>query len=497
MKCLHGDDEARDYGCNLFSRTDFISSGPFSLFQLASTLSRKLLNSQEAQKLKMPDNSNDVCCKGCQQKFPSRNKMFQHLKETDGACLGPEDYTDFCKYVRTTDEEKVVILYGYLSVSGIIRNGYDAARTLVKAMKQWERQRMNNGSNTSATAVDNKDNGNDNIESVKFHRSYGHDQRGVETVKQDEETGAITEVLSLKLQTIKNVTVDQWLDQVQSILDQQLSFLGHHPTPIRILGRQPMKFGKFNAEMDVSHRRVEYLLPVDFLSWPLLLEKSNNMTLHKQLESLPSFSENQNHALPKQGEEANIIVSEERNLLQNDSEVRQYLYQLKKIMQMLATPIVKLDVNDKSAVLEKGFSLQKRKQQQASKNSNRKKKTRQESAKKRGINDEIIEETISNTLDKEGAQNRLKRKRFHNFTATMMGMFLSCLTILVYCFVLWMLPFLKFFLIYHCLFAFPLTPQHMNTWRFVVWIGSITDLAFIHRLLGHHPKRKNRFWSCR
>eukprot|EP00980_Cylindrotheca_fusiformis_P015463 scaffold4347_cov117-Cylindrotheca_fusiformis.AAC.7 len=337
--------------------------------------------------------SSQTSCNGCGEKFSSRNKMFKHLRDTDGACLDKDDYLHFCKYVRQKKQDKVVILFGYLSSPPLIRNGTDAARLLIKAILQWEKQQDG--------IVDNKDNDIDesNLESLKFSRSYGNDHRGVDIVAQDEGTGAISELMAIRLQPLrKDTTCESFLDGVQRILDDQLACQSA-PVPVRILGRQKMDQAKFNAEMDVSHRRIEYLLPIDFLSWSCGDLKSG-------VEALPSFSENHKNSLTRQ---------EESEFVKPNMEIRSYLHKLKKIMQVLSTQIVQLDMTDKSAVMEKGFSLQKRKTQ--SSKSIRRKRNKQ--GEYNG-NNNGVEKSDSNDLAKNEGKGLLKRKRFHNFTETVM-----------------------------------------------------------------------------
>ena len=43
-------------------------------------------------------------CGGCGVEFPSRNAVFKHLRETDGACLSGDDILEFRQYVRATDK---------------------------------------------------------------------------------------------------------------------------------------------------------------------------------------------------------------------------------------------------------------------------------------------------------------------------------------------------------------------------------------------------------
>jgi hypothetical protein len=363
--------------------------------------------------------TNNVC-KGCGLAFSSKNKLFKHLQDTDGICLkdDPEEYSNYCKYVRKRKKlDKVLILFGYLPVASVIRNGTDAATVLIHAMEEWQRQQ-----DEPTDVFEQQD------ESVlKFNRSYGHDQRGVDIVAQDNDTGAITEVLSVKLQPLPpNVSVGNFLDDVQAILNAQFAS-SSVVIPIRILGRQIMKQAKFSAEMDSTNRRVEYVLPMDFLSW-------SAHEIRDRLEALPSFSENNKHTigtrLPHyargscffpngaekeertQSQEAGNEVDKPNNL--PDVEVLAYLHKLKKLMQSLSTQIVQLDMNDKSAVMEKGFSLQKRRR------TNRNKRSKKEDGDSRAQDGEDgdYDDDTPNVVAKH---KMLKRKRFHNFTETVMG----------------------------------------------------------------------------
>ena len=53
--------------------------------------------------------------------------MFKHLKDTNGACLTPEDFESFTKYVKPNSKAiKTALLYGYLPSPPTIQNGEDA-----------------------------------------------------------------------------------------------------------------------------------------------------------------------------------------------------------------------------------------------------------------------------------------------------------------------------------------------------------------------------------
>jgi len=375
-------------------------------------------------------------CVGCGEQFPSRNAFFKHLRDTDGACLSKEEYVEFCKHIRQKEKpNKVLILFGYLPTTTtttsdgmmrMIRNGDDAAILLLQAIDRWQDEK-------DGIEIENMT--TPDPSTYKFSRSYGSSQRGLDVVAQDNDTGAITEVLATKLRPIRGgMTMEEWVDQIQKILIQQSLFpnggLLDDPLkcPIQILGRQEIvqNSAKFNAELDVSQRRVEYFLPIDAISW------SVPPGLQKKLESLVPFSQNGQH------------IDDTFN--ETDEETRIYLFKLKKLMQTLTTHVMDLDMNDEIAVLQKKSSLQKRKFLAVS---NKK--------KKRGMDHDHLVSTAatSTTTPKkedetllmntsEGDQEQtttlnpdnikltsrhrvLQRRRYHNFTPTLMAHeFLAC-----------------------------------------------------------------------
>lgn len=334
-------------------------------------------------------------CSGCGEAFASRNAIFRHLRDTDGACLSGADYEHFCKQIRSIKTVKVLILFGYMSAPGRIKNGDDAATIILEAAQQWQ-----DGVDGTSHQKPSPSSSLEDAPGIRYNRAYGCVARGT-AVAQDDDTGAITEVLATRLQPIRgNRTVDQWLDQVQEILNAKFpSSNTTTPCPVRILGRQDVpQANKFNAELDVSHRRVNYVLPVDFISW-------NTPEFQKRLETLPTFLENNKHLLSHNHDP-------EPNL--TDEETRIYLFQLKRIMQSLTTQIVELDVHDKAAVMEKGFSLQKRKAvAKKSKEGKKAKKGEKENGSKPKDSAEESPVTEHHRI--------LRRKRFHNFTPSMMA----------------------------------------------------------------------------
>jgi len=302
--------------------------------------------------------------------FESKNALFRHLRETNGGCLTGDDYDNFVHYgAKEARTVKSIVLFGYLpswlerkqrpkTTTAKISCGKDAADLLVQVI---------------STA-----------NSERWTRSYGCASRGTVITQQDEGTGAITELLCLKLVPLLDpLTQDEWILQINDKLNH---LLRDDDAEIRVLGRMDMPFAKFNAEMDVSHRRIDYLLPLDFF------HDANQQALSKQafFDSLPSFS-------------AGYLSKEQKELQRPKPETLAYLHQLKRQRQLLTTPIVELDPNDTAAILEKEFHLKKRRRQKKN-NSN-----------KEGVAKRIDQEKDEKTFGPVTG-NVLRRRRFHNFT---------------------------------------------------------------------------------
>ncbi len=227
-------------------------------------------------------------CNGCGKDFPSRNAVFKHLKDTDGACLSAEDYKNFVRYVRkSVKPPKVVLLYGYLPYKGcsnsstdssetpknkndppIIRDGQDAGNILIETINKLQNE-IDGLDNDDDGDGDNNHTGSTSVN--KVNRSYGHFARSAECVRQDMDTGAVTEVMTMRLYPLRaDMSIDDWLDRVQRKLDAKFeqdddAMMDSRPvTPIRILGRQDMPNKKFNAEMDVSTKFHKFWIRNDF-----------------------------------------------------------------------------------------------------------------------------------------------------------------------------------------------------------------------------------------
>ena len=353
-----------------------------------------------------PPPSKECSCRGCGSVFESKNALFRHLKLVGEKCIVKEELDDFNKYVvNVRKRSKVILLYGYLPFSSIVSNGSEAAELLLEAVEKVQRETFD-----IPHEID------EDVHS-KLTRSYGHTSRAQDIVAQDDGTGAISEVLATRLYPLPaGCTVEMWLDQVQSLLDKQIEMKFADTTskpwfsPIRILGRQdlPNACTKFNAEIDVTHRRVEYILPVGLIV-------NSDLDYSNFVQSMPSFEENHRHT-----------KNRNKDIARPASEIRRYLHSLKKTMQRIATQVEPLDMEDKGAVMEKEFHIRRLKRQKGRhNNSNDRKETGTQSKEGNEEQSNTIksksETTVGEASIKIKTHKVLKRKRFHNFTAKVMA----------------------------------------------------------------------------
>lgn len=357
-------------------------------------------------------------CDGCGEKFASRNAIFRHLKETNAACLDPKACKEFQRYVLLQDRKKVMILYGYVVLpegrefaqecwSNCLENGQDAAAKLLHVLEEECPPEGDTYEPPKAPP--------------KLNRSYGNTGRNAACLQQDDQTGAVTEVLATRLPAM-TMPLDDWVAHVNKLLESK-------NYPLRVFGRIDMPFSKFNAEMDVTHRRIEYLLPADFLM-PNDKNSNNQHSLEELFATLPGFlGVDQNYG--------SALEALNKETTSPNDDTKTYLCQLKNIMQSLATKVVVIE--GEGAVLEKEFHKQKRKQQcfKSGKRRNHEEKSNVGNA----VGEKEVEahEKVQNKNnqsptsrdDEKGGKakgkrnNRgtrvLRRRRFHNFTHSMMA----------------------------------------------------------------------------
>lgn len=331
-------------------------------------------------------------CQGCGLAYSSRNAVFKHLLETHGACLSAEEHADFVKYVvQKQERRKVLILYGYIvdhhpaedendaTCRVMLRNGTDAAEMLLSVLErsQQEAEQQQSANSSKGTAVEkNADDNDDKDSSVRINRSYGHAGHSTDIVAQDDGTGAITEVLATKLSPL-TMDVQCWIDWINEKLEQEMQNLRskqqresdspseslHSRAPnahLVVLGRidLPNSASRFNAEMDFSHRRVEYLLPVDFLfcegqpapdyeGQPEISKRLDLQPIARFFTHFPSFGEG--NFCPNLGDDesgplkiSSAGVHRSKRERRPDHAMLLYMYSLKKMMQRLATPVVEI-----------------------------------------------------------------------------------------------------------------------------------------------------------
>jgi tRNA U38,U39,U40 pseudouridine synthase TruA len=350
-----------------------------------------MATSSSSHKASIPAN-----CHGCGEPFASRNAVFRHLRETNGQCLSPSDYQDFLHYVNTTSNlQKTIILYGYIPTSTCkisndsrapLLNGNDAAGFLLEAI---------------------------GCKDERINRSFGSNIRATDVVAQDDNTGAVTEVLVVRIPQL-TTSLDEWIETVQDKLSYMTS------GEMQVFGRLEMPQKRFSAEQDVSHVRVEYLLPADFI-----FTGSSEQERLEFFKSLPDFHAGrarENHVKPSPVSLENLI-------------------QLKQLRRLFTTKIVDLDTSDPSAVLEKEFHVQRRKRHRKKQQDKRIDKQQhdgsitndeQQNEKKAPShadnNDESFHHNESKQNDdkmshakKTGSTKVLQRRRFHNFTPRVMA----------------------------------------------------------------------------
>jgi tRNA U38,U39,U40 pseudouridine synthase TruA len=280
-------------------------------------------------------------CQGCNIDFGSRNAVFKHLKATKGACLSGEEFKTYQDIVLSQERVKTILLIGYLcDLETDLSHGDHVISLILDVLFEDERDKK------------------------FFNRSYGNNSRGVDITRQDDGSNAMSEILCIKIAPLVDQSLDEWIATTNKAIASKVSGRAQ----IRVLGRCDFPHFRFNAEMDFSHCRYEYILPVDFLS-------TENGTRKEFEMSFPIFSS---------------AIEFKLNARPN-AEALDYLLNLKRTMRLLCCQIEDLDLTDEAAVMEKYFSEKKRKRQQKRK-------------------------------QKERTTKRvLRRRRFHNFSPRAMA----------------------------------------------------------------------------
>ena len=387
-----------------------------------------------------PDPSKEISCNGCQEKFVSKAALFRHLRASEGKCFSPEEYKDFVKFMNSeSNREKIMILYGYIPGDYYLSLGLKNEKVTIHS--DSPKQGVCDGQHATQLIleaieiVSYEGDIDEEVKSSKINarpnRSYGHFSHSSDICAQDELTGAVTEILTTKAppllvedcskaekQAKEEEATKTWIDKVNSVLGQITSDLAidakvEFPGIVKVFGRlQSPK--RFNAEMDVNNRRVDYLLPAD------VIFGTDQITSGMQMGE---FFEKNEEFHPER------IADYKGHISTTDSKRQDftYVYKMKKLMQRFCTPVIDLDKNDKAAVLAKEFHRQKRmKKGKGSKNhksnENGNGKGQDEEKEDRMTSEETVEKMLEKQKNDKGDKERvLVRKRFHNFTRTVMA----------------------------------------------------------------------------
>ena len=164
------------------------------------------------------------------------------------------------------------------------------------------------------------------------------------------------------------------------------------PGMIRVFGRVSMPHKKFNAETDVTHRRMNYCLPADFLYTPTREIMSNTsaqtdaVSFQEFCDSLPSFH-------PDNAVNSAVCTHD----FSRQSSMKAHLLRMKQVMKRITT---QPEVDTAAAQLVKDSDVLNRKKQ---------KKGPRKSSSANG-NEELHDNTTCQI-----SMQYLKRKRYHNF----------------------------------------------------------------------------------
>jgi hypothetical protein len=299
------------------------------------------------------------------------------------------------------------------------------------------------------------------VRQLRATRSYGWSSRNTSIVAQDDYTSACTEVLTARIPPFRirtpqgndngqtegnqlNESVQQWVMEVNTVLFNMLrqstaaatdgntcSTNEPHEAVEEAYGRVVV-FGcmsipkKFNAELDITLRKVEYMLPVDFF----LQFWDRYSRLDPTVDGVDKTQRCCDSLLTFQAGDLNI---------QPDLSTLRVLSLLKKLMQRFTTHCnekhnisATTNKNDKSfkttnttnsnamaPTSKKVTNNRKKKQKKKNRNCNSSGKARDITEGQQQAH-EITKETLTDSKVKDKLYT-LRRKRYHNFTPHVMA----------------------------------------------------------------------------
>ena len=409
-----------------------------------------------------------ITCSRCQRSFSSKSSLFQHLRTIDETCLSFEEHAlllqmdlerDGDKMKNTRSLEKIAILFGYINASDpiieqespppwAVIHGDRAAQLVVQAVTH----RAKYGRQATKTKLVMKP---DTLVggTPTYRRSNGCVQRHKQLLIQEPGAGAVTEVLSMRAPPLAlssdvnnegSVVVNQWINDINSILEQLISSHSSHQDQfygkVQVFGRLTVH-PKFDAEADVVHRRVEYLLPVDFLcdathernqDTPPYCGVQPPKALFQPLSSqpqdllrnffalFPCFSPSQPLWLIDEFYES--IPTPLYPLDSKDSKKNamvRYFYQLKKIMQSMTTSLVQQSADQTTKLEEEEDIDETMDNDIGSEHIN---VNLMDSDELQGTsNNSAVLHSSTPPLNDTKAEKKRERKYYHNFTANGMA----------------------------------------------------------------------------
>ena len=342
-------------------------------------------------------------CKGCGKSFPSKSAVFRHLTDTLAVCLPEEARIDFVEHHLRGHREKVVLLYSYwISGDSQVQNGDDVASLLLDVLERFAL--IQEGRPASALPSTRK----------VADRSYGSLTRQSNVAAQDEGTSAITELLTTKLPPLSasETGLSAWQSSINQQLDERCRGSGDI---VRVLGRQKMPLKRFSAESDMTFRRVEYLIPADFL-FPET--HSTFGSFDDFCASFPTLSRSitSRRAHDLHHEKNGVVRMQEY-----PDEVMTFFRSCKKTMRLLSTHIevVKASAQNDAKKASKqrrreNDRTKRRKKQELPAVPTENKATRNGNTKEKPLNI-VAQRTSAN------ASCIMKRRRYHNFTPSLMA----------------------------------------------------------------------------
>ena len=175
------------------------------------------------------------------------------------------------------------------------------------------------------------------------------------------------------------------------------------PGRMRVFGRVQIP-KKFNAESDVTHRRVDYCFPVDLIyasdkeNMSKTAVQPDVSSLQEYCHALPSFPPGK--VVPHRESDTSFPPTLVQTIIRPSDNTLVCLREMKRVMKRISTQVEELDEKEASEWLEKQHHEARRNKKKQTGNS----KTTEPKSKK------------SKNSTSDGVPKRLlKRKRFHNF----------------------------------------------------------------------------------